>query len=122
MFSVGILYLQFDKRILSGSQKKNSTQSPRPASLNSLSKSVIGIQMGLILLAMFVTRSSIASLQAKRGLPLGNQVVGWLILSTKSHLFPLSFLYRKQFKSEQLTSVACDLNSRIGLGSLPPLP
>lgn len=33
-------------------------------------------------LAMVVTRSSALSLQAKRGLPLGNQIVGWTILST----------------------------------------
>lgn len=35
----------------------------------------------MILLAVIVTRSTVASLQAKQGLPLGNQVVGWLVLS-----------------------------------------
>lgn len=40
----------------------------------------MGIQVGLILLAIIVTRSSIASLQAKKGLPLGNQIVGWFTL------------------------------------------
>lgn len=29
---------------------------------------------------MFVTRSSVLSLQAKEGLPRGNQIVGWLVL------------------------------------------
>ncbi len=29
---------------------------------------------------MLVTRSSVASLQAKQGLPLGTQMVGWLTL------------------------------------------
>lgn len=38
------------------------------------------IQVGMILLALIVTRSSVASLQAKQGLPLGNQVLGWAIL------------------------------------------
>lgn len=75
MLSVGILYLLFEKSILS------SIGSPC-AAIDSLSKSILGVQIGLILLAMIVTRSSIASLQAKRGLPLGNQVVGWLVLST----------------------------------------
>ena len=75
MLSVGVLYLSFEQRIIS------STKSAPPLSNDSISKSILGVQMGLIMLAMFVTRSSIASLQAKRGLPLGNQIVGWLILS-----------------------------------------
>jgi GPI ethanolamine phosphate transferase 1 len=33
------------------------------------------------MLAVLVTRSSVASLQAKQGLPLGTQLVGWLTLS-----------------------------------------
>lgn len=39
-----------------------------------------GSQVGLVALAMLVTRSSVASLQAKQGLPLGTQVVGWVTL------------------------------------------
>ncbi|MCJ1264177.1 Glycosyl phosphatidyl inositol anchor synthesis [Lobaria immixta] len=74
MLSVGVLYLVFEKSILS------STTSAPSTSINSLSKSILGVQMGLIVLAMLVTRSSVASLQARRGLPLGNQVVGWLVL------------------------------------------
>jgi phosphatidylinositol glycan class N len=34
----------------------------------------------MILLAVIVTRSSALSLQAKVGLPLGNQIVGWIVL------------------------------------------
>jgi hypothetical protein len=34
----------------------------------------------MILLAVIVTRSSALSLQAKAGLPLGNQIVGWIVL------------------------------------------
>lgn len=37
-------------------------------------------QVGLVALAMLVTRSSVASLQAKQGLPLGTQMVGWFTL------------------------------------------
>lgn len=86
MFSVGILYLQFEKSILFFPSKKWSADQPSPPTpgSNSLSQSILGVQIGLILLAMIVTWSSIASLQAKRGLPLGNQVVGWLVLSTTS--------------------------------------
>lgn len=75
---VGVLYLLFEKIILSspvGSTKSLS-------GLDSLSRSILGIQVGLIVLAMIVTRSSVASIQAKRGLPVGNQVIGWLVLST----------------------------------------
>lgn len=71
MVSVGVLYLVFKKRLLGS--KMLSTR-------DLLSESILGAQIGLIMLAMFVTRSSVASLQAKQGLPLGNQVVGWLIL------------------------------------------
>lgn len=98
MFSVGILYLQFENSILFSSTKKWSVgQQPSPpppptSGSNSLSQSILGVQIGLILLAMIVTWSSIASLQAKRGLPLGNQVVGWLVLCTKS---PILFSSKK---------------------------
>jgi hypothetical protein len=34
----------------------------------------------MVLLALIVTRSSVSSLQAKQGLPFGNQVVGWFVL------------------------------------------
>lgn len=76
MALVGILYLLFDKSILSTA--KGSGRSG--LSLDRVSKSIIGVQVGLILLAMIVTRSSVASLQAKRGLPFGNQVIGWVVL------------------------------------------
>lgn len=36
----------------------------------------------MVLLALIVTRSSALSLQAKQGLPWGNQVVGWGVLGT----------------------------------------
>ena len=75
MVLVGVLYILFEKSILS------STNSSKEASLDGLSGTLLGVQIGLIMLAMIVTRSSVASLQAKAGLPLGNQVVGWTILS-----------------------------------------
>ena len=51
----------------------------------------MGAQLGVVLLTILVTRSSIASLQARRGLPLGNQILGWLCL-TASLILP--FLHR----------------------------
>lgn len=79
MAAVGLLYLLFEKSILSASSSASSELSyPRA---DGLSKNILGAQIGLIMLAMVVTRSSVASLQAKRGLPIGNQVIGWLVLS-----------------------------------------
>ncbi|KAI0490123.1 GPI ethanolamine phosphate transferase 1 [Xylaria cf. heliscus] len=78
MAVVGILYLIFEDRLLadfSGAVK------PRPSQKeNRISRALVGIQTGLIILAMIVTRSSALSLQAKQGLPRGNQIVGWLVL------------------------------------------
>ena len=78
MVLVGVLYVLFEKSILS------STTGTEQPTLDGLSGTLLGVQIGLIILAMLVTRSSVASLQAKMGLPLGNQVVGWMILSTQT--------------------------------------
>ncbi|KAI8951049.1 GPI ethanolamine phosphate transferase 1 [Xylaria longipes] len=78
MAAVGILYLVFEDRLLadfSGSIKPQRSQKD-----NRISRALVGIQTGLIILAMIVTRSSALSLQAKQGLPRGNQIVGWLVL------------------------------------------
>lgn len=48
------------------------------------SQLIIGMQIGLVVLAAFVTRSSALSLQAKHGLPVGNQIVGWMTLGRSS--------------------------------------
>ena len=77
MACVGLLYLFFEKSILSSSTS-GGLASP---SIDGLSRSILGVQVGLIVLAMIVTSSSIASLQGKRGLSLGNQVLGWIVLS-----------------------------------------
>lgn len=76
MALIGILYLLFEKSILTSSGQSGQASQ----SLDHVSKSIVGAQVGLILLAMLVTRSSIASLQAKHGLPFGNQVMGWIVL------------------------------------------
>ncbi|KAI1821888.1 PigN-domain-containing protein [Xylaria intraflava] len=82
MVAVGIIYLVFEDKIPS----KNSQSQPGP---NRISRALIGVQTGLIILAMMVTRSSVLSLQAKQGLPRGNQIVGWLVLVI-SLLMPLA--------------------------------
>ncbi|KAI0187360.1 Phosphatidylinositolglycan class N-domain-containing protein [Xylaria flabelliformis] len=87
MAAVGILYLIFEDRLLadfSGSIKPQPSQKD-----NRVSRALVGIQTGLIILAMIVTRSSALSLQAKQGLPRGNQIVGWLVLVI-SLLMPLA--------------------------------
>ncbi|KAH9887139.1 Phosphatidylinositolglycan class N-domain-containing protein [Xylariomycetidae sp. FL2044] len=87
MVAVGILYLVFEDTLLaefSGSGRLGSAQKN-----NQVSRTLIGIQVGLIFLAMIVTRSSAMSLQARQGLPRGNQVVGWLVLVV-SLMMPLA--------------------------------
>ncbi|PYH98960.1 GPI-anchor [Aspergillus ellipticus CBS 707.79] len=88
MFFTGLLYLLFEDFVLG--QKKSPTQSSIAISRRG-SRTIMGAQIGMVLLALIVTRSSVASLQAKQGLPFGNQVVGWFVL-VASLLLP--FLYR----------------------------
>ncbi|OTA90287.1 hypothetical protein M434DRAFT_398066 [Hypoxylon sp. CO27-5] len=91
MAAVGILYLIFEDKILadfSGSKKSNIAKKG-----NQLSRALIGVQTGLVLLAMIVTRDSALSLQAKTGLPRGNQAVGWLVLVVS---FLMPFAHRLQ--------------------------
>ncbi|CAL5869453.1 uncharacterized protein PFLUO_LOCUS3682 [Penicillium psychrofluorescens] len=75
MFFTGVLYLLFEDAIIG--HRGSSSQ----ASLSSLGARIImGSQIGMILLALIVTRSTVFSLQARQGLPLGNVVVGWFVL------------------------------------------
>ena len=76
MVMVGILYLMFEDLILADF---SSTVKSKFAK-NHITRGLVGTQIGLIVLAMLVTRSSALSLQAKLGLPRGNQIVGWLVL------------------------------------------
>ena len=82
MIVVGILYLLFETSLLASS----GTGCPSAANSDGLSRSVVGVQIGLIVLAMIVTQSSIASIQARKGLPAGNQLVGWLVLSMQNSM------------------------------------
>jgi phosphatidylinositol glycan class N len=62
---------------------------------------LLGIQTGFTILSILVTRSSVAALQAKKGLPLGNQVLGWAILVI-SLLTPLAHQATKDRGSHYL--------------------
>ncbi|EGD89385.1 hypothetical protein H112_03005 [Trichophyton rubrum D6] len=97
MFATGMLYLIFEESILSSS--KIGTRSGNTFNIGS--RIVMGAQIGLILLSIIVTRSSIASLQERAGLPLGNQVTGWIamvssfILPILHKLFPTGHYFHR---------------------------
>ena len=75
---LGLLYIVFEKSLLlQATPKKEGSAS---SNADNLSRAIVGVQVGLIALAMLVTRSSVASLQAKQGLPLGTQLMGWFTL------------------------------------------
>ncbi|KAI5920231.1 Phosphatidylinositolglycan class N-domain-containing protein [Camillea tinctor] len=87
MVAVGVIYLVFEDRLLA--DFAGSTKPLAVGRDNQISRMLIGIQIGLTILAMLVTRSSVLSMQAKLGLPRGNQIVGWLVLVV-SLLMPLA--------------------------------
>ena len=90
MVMIGLGYMAFEKKILGRAKFQGDSTAPADSLL---SRILIGVQVGLIILSMIVTRSSALSLQAKAGLPRGNQVVGWMILVTS---LAMPFLHRLQ--------------------------
>ncbi|KAG4304399.1 hypothetical protein PORY_002109 [Pneumocystis oryctolagi] len=84
MLISGIIYLFFGDSLI----KKHRT-------ISSVPKITISFQLGLLILSIIVTYSSVLSLQAKKGLPLGNQVVSWVVLAL-SLITPLITLMKKQ--------------------------
>lgn len=87
---LGLLYLVFEESILTQTAPDKAALASSQADV--LSRVILGVQVGLVALAMLVTRSSVASLQAKQGLPLGTQIVGWFTLSKSRSLSP-SFVF-----------------------------
>ena len=75
MVLVGILYLALEDFVLADFSWTEKPVSPR----NHYARTIVGTQVGLTLLSMVITRSSVLSLQAKEGLPRGNQVMGWAV-------------------------------------------
>ncbi|KAI7361531.1 GPI ethanolamine phosphate transferase [Hortaea werneckii] len=78
ILTLGVLYIAFEKSLIASAAPSGSALSAPKA--DGLSRSILGVQVGLVALAMIVTRSSVTSLQAKQGLPLGTQLVGWATL------------------------------------------
>lgn len=70
---LGILFLVFEQNLAGASLSKQQADF-------TVSRIIYGVQVGLVALAMAVTQSSVASLQAKQGLPLGTQIIGWSTL------------------------------------------
>jgi len=85
MFTVGFLYLLFEKKILT--KESIGTKS------NEKSRLLLGAQLGLVLLSMIVTKSSIGYIQARQGLPLGVLAVGWTTLVSSLFVPQLHGLY-----------------------------
>lgn len=56
------------------------------------SSRIMSAQVALISGAMAITRRSVLSLQAKKGLPFVDQVGGWLIISRNSFLEEIDLL------------------------------
>ncbi|PHH68108.1 hypothetical protein CDD82_834 [Ophiocordyceps australis] len=93
MAAVGLAYLLIDQFASSDSSPPSSRSSgsgPVSTMDHGIRRTLVGAQIGLILLAMAVTRSSALSLQKKQGLPHGNQIVGWIVLVV-SLLLPLAY-------------------------------
>ncbi|KAI6950219.1 GPI ethanolamine phosphate transferase [Hortaea werneckii] len=88
ILTLGVLYIAFEKSLIASAAPSGSALSAPKA--DGLSRSILGVQVGLVALAMIVTRSSVTSLQAKQGLPLGTQLVGWatLVLPNSSQVPP----------------------------------
>jgi phosphatidylinositol glycan class N len=85
MFLTGILYLLFEDAIIGGHETASEESN---ASGRVGSRVIMGMQLGMVLLAVIVTRSSVLSLQARQGLPFGNLVVGWVVLGEFVKQYP----------------------------------
>ncbi|CAK7269307.1 Glycosyl phosphatidyl inositol anchor synthesis [Sporothrix epigloea] len=91
MVAIGIFYLVFENTILNDFTAVSTTQSAATAAAKDpITRALLGAQVGLILLSMLVTRSSALSLQAKLGLPRGNQIVGLLVFVVSLVVMPLA--------------------------------
>lgn len=90
MFGVGALYLIFEKKMLADAGSDDELAKPQP---DDKSRIILSVQLGLVLLSMIVTKSSIGYIQARQGLPLGVLVVGWGTLLASLFLPQLHSLY-----------------------------
>lgn len=88
MVLIGLFYLSMEEYVLADFSWTRQAAQAKQSSL--IGRTLAGVQIGLIVLSMLVTRSSVLSLQAKNGLPLGNQITGWIVLIA-SFLIPLAY-------------------------------
>ncbi|EIM84449.1 PigN-domain-containing protein [Stereum hirsutum FP-91666 SS1] len=65
---------------------------PRTGRPNVETRSLLDFQLVLLLASMAVTASSVRNLRAKRGLPVTNQLSGWIVLATSLLYPPVRFL------------------------------
>ncbi|KAK6533848.1 Glycosyl phosphatidyl inositol anchor synthesis [Arthrobotrys megalospora] len=84
MLAAGIGYIAYGHRLFGVSET-----AARETFNGKYMQFLLGFQCGLIALSMAVTHSSVKSLDAKQGLPFGNQVVGWIILGLSLLMLPM---------------------------------
>ncbi len=77
MVVIGVLYLIFEDFVLADFTWPTKASTKKESHITRV---LVGVQIGLAALSMIITRSSALSLQAKKGLPPGNQAIGWLVL------------------------------------------
>jgi phosphatidylinositol glycan class N len=102
MFAVGALYLLFEKSILADTESQDELAQP---GLDDKSRIVLSVQLGLVLLSMIVTKSSIGYIKAGQGLPLGVLVVGRATLLASLLLPQLHRFYPKSHYLHRLVVV-----------------
>jgi phosphatidylinositol glycan class N len=90
MFVVGVLYLIFEKSITANARSSDNNLTAQ--GLDTTSRNILGVQIGLVLLAMIVTRSSVITLDSKQALGTGNIYVGWVTLGRA--FFPCTLIPR----------------------------
>ncbi|KAH7382469.1 Phosphatidylinositolglycan class N-domain-containing protein [Phaeosphaeria sp. MPI-PUGE-AT-0046c] len=90
MFAVGALYLLFEKSILANTTSDDELAEPV---VDEKSRMILSVQLGLVLLSLIVTRSSIGYIKAGEGLPLGVLVVGRTTLFASLFLPQVHGLY-----------------------------
>jgi phosphatidylinositol glycan class N len=102
MFSVGALYLLFERSILADTESRKELAEP---GLDGKSRIVLSVQLGLVLLSMIVTKSSIDYIQSGQGLPLGELVVGRATLLASLLVPQLHRLYPRSHYLHRLVVV-----------------
>ncbi|RAH80314.1 PigN-domain-containing protein [Aspergillus japonicus CBS 114.51] len=95
MFSCGVLYIIFEPTILQRASLGNVVEIDR------LGRLLLMFQVGLVPLAICMTRSAAASLQSREGLPRPTQILGWTILVT-SFILPFFALRTRRHHIYQL--------------------